>query len=274
MPVVETSEPGRSCLLCGSIDDPTDEHIVPQTLWNEWGLDPNSAGLARYRCTLCRKHNGALSALHSRPEMKDLIVHGGPVNKRTLRQFADWAVWVTMELGLARGTGVLDEAMARKLLLDHADGGVGGPPAGMRVYAALVDEQPATAVAVPKFEIAVKGDDRISYDESGEPSGFSVREGRIKVAESIVVGHLAVIVLGRTLGSGPDHRRRLDAAAAVAGLAPVHPLPNGKATLSVLKVPMSALNDVFVPPGLGSDTSLLPKQIRAVMELFDLSAAP
>lgn len=273
-PAVEPIKPDEACLLCGSTDNPTDEHIVPQTLWNAWGLDPNRADLAHYRCTLCGKHNNALSTLHNRSEMNDLIVNGSPVTRRTLRQFGDWAVWVTMELGLARRTGILDEAVARELLLARADSDSGGPPAGMRVYAAFVDPQPATVVSAPRFEIAVKDDDRISYDYSGEPNGFSVRTGRIKVAESIVVGHLAVIVLGRTLDSGPDHRQRLDAAAAAAGLAPVLPLPEGKATLSVLKVPMNELHHVFVPPGFGSDMSLLPKGVQALDDLFDLTAAP
>lgn len=273
-PGVVPSKPDEACLLCGSTANPTVEHIVPQTHWRAWGLDPNRADLARYRCTMCGRHNNALSKLHNRPEMNDLIINGNPVTRKTLQQFGDWAVWVTMELGLARGMGVLDEAVARELLLARADGHIGTPPAGMRVYAAFVAPQPATTVSTPRFEIAVKDDDRISYDYSGVSNGFTMREGRINVAEALVVGHLAVIVLGRTLDSGEGHHQRLDAAAAAAGLAPVLPLPEGKATLGVLKVPMNELRDVFVPPGFGSDTSLLPKGVRALDDLFGLTAAP
>lgn len=74
----------KPCLLCGAVDDPTDEHIIPQTLWNRFGIDPNQPHLARFRTDLCGRHNQATSALHQRTEVMELIEHGEPVSAKTL----------------------------------------------------------------------------------------------------------------------------------------------------------------------------------------------
>jgi hypothetical protein len=74
------------CLLCGVLDDPTVEHIIPQTLWNRFGIDPDCENLAQFRTTLCEPHNQATSALHRRIEMMELIETGEHVTRKTLQQ--------------------------------------------------------------------------------------------------------------------------------------------------------------------------------------------
>lgn len=64
-----TPDPGSGpCLLCGALADPTLEHIIPQTLWKRFGIDPNREDLAQFWTTLCDAHNQATSALHMRPD--------------------------------------------------------------------------------------------------------------------------------------------------------------------------------------------------------------
>lgn len=99
------NDEGRPCLLCGSLEEPTVEHIIPQALWKRFGLDPDHDDLARFRTDLCFTHNQATSVLHQRSEMMDLIETGSPITKKTLQHLGDWIVWITLLLSLARGRG-------------------------------------------------------------------------------------------------------------------------------------------------------------------------
>lgn len=127
-------------MLCGADQDLTIEHIIPQALWRRFGIDPDRPTLADYKTILCERHNQATSALHRRPDLLDLIETGEPVTRRTLTHLGDWAVWVTLLLGLARGSGVLGETVTRDVLLRRFDANAGGTPRGVRVYAARVLE--------------------------------------------------------------------------------------------------------------------------------------
>ena len=100
-----TPAPGSGpCLLCGPTDEPTVEHIIPQTLWSRFGIDPNRPDLAPFRTTLCNSHNKATSNLHERSDMMNLISPGAPVTRKTLNQLGDWAIWVTLLFALERGS--------------------------------------------------------------------------------------------------------------------------------------------------------------------------
>lgn len=81
-------------------------------------MDLNREDLAVYRTDLCVPHNKATSALRQRTQMMDLIETGEPVTRTTLRHLGDWAVWVTLLLGLARGSGVLGAEASREFLLE------------------------------------------------------------------------------------------------------------------------------------------------------------
>lgn len=139
------------CLICGATTDLTVEHIIPQTLWNRFGIDPNGAGdVAKTRTILCSTCNSATGQLHERGAMLDLIAEGVPVTKQTLRQLADWTFWVTILLGLARGVGVLPLSEARSWLRDRFfSSNRAGVPRGLRVYAGRsADPLPTT---IPAF---------------------------------------------------------------------------------------------------------------------------
>ena len=62
----------------------------------------------------------------------------------------------------------------------------------------------------------------------------------MKVAESVGLGEFALLTLGRTRSSGPDHNYRLDAAAATVGLERIHPLPSPLPQLTPKVVSMRA----------------------------------
>jgi hypothetical protein len=154
-----TPHPGSGpCLLCGAIADPTLEHILPQTLWKRFGIDPNREDLAQFWTTLCDAHNQATSALHARPDMMSLIETGEPVTRKTLDHLSDWAVWVTLLFALERGSGVLGAEASRELLLRRFSTGHGGTPKGFRVYAARVAGyvEPADPPRVP-YALALFG---------------------------------------------------------------------------------------------------------------------
>jgi hypothetical protein len=120
----------EGCLICGTTDELTVEHIIPQTLWKRFGLDPDHDDLARYRTTLCQTHNQATSALHRRSEAIRLIATGEPVTTKTLAHLADWAVWVTLLLGLANGHGVLRPGEAAAYCLIASTGALVASPEG------------------------------------------------------------------------------------------------------------------------------------------------
>jgi hypothetical protein len=257
----------RPCLLCGDTNDPTVEHIIPQTLWKRFGIDPNRDELAVYRTTLCGRHQRATSVLHNDPEMMDLIESGEPVTRRTLQQLARWTTWVTLLLGLARGSAVLGGDLSRELLLRRFDGGGGGPPGGMRVYAARVSRfvQPAEPAIVP-YLLALHGDDSVLLDSRRRPSGFSFAAGPMNASESIGIGSVALLAMGKSYVSGPDHESRLDQAVAQVGLERIHPLSASVPTLSPRPVSMTDVSRLFTvfPIRADLDLSLMPARLKAL----------
>lgn len=255
------------CLLCMTPDEPTVEHIVPRTLWERFGIDPDGEDVARFRRTLCRPHNEATSALHNRTDMMDLIQAGRPVTRKTLAHLADWAVWVTLLLGLARGSGVLGEETSRRLLLDRFKPNGSSTPRGMRVYAARLTNSvdPAEPPVTP-YALALRGDDRVLLDAAGNPSGFTVRQGPIHASEAIGLGKLALLVVGETWSSGPDHRERLDRAASGVGMVRIHPLAREEPLpdLPPTAISMRDVSRRFTVVPFGADWSLMPRALQAL----------
>lgn len=245
------------------------EHIVPQALWKRFGLNPNHERLARYRTTLCRKHNAATSQLHQRTEVLDLIEKGEPATKKSLGLLADWATWVILLLGLASGEGVLPDKEARRLLTERFDGRNGGPPKGLRVYVARVAEYVSDTTFVSHM-VGVERDGRIVLDHAGVPIGFNARTGPITASEAIGLGKVAILVLARTYPSGMDHDARLDAAGATVGLDRIHPPQEDAPALAPRQVDISAVSQVFMPVMHGGDTSLLPPVVRMAVEMLML----
>ena len=258
---VDDEDGVRSCLLCGSSDEPTTEHIIPQALWRRFGIDPDRDDLARYRTTLCHTHNQATSALHRRAEMLDLIETGEPISRRTLHHLADWTVWVTLLLALARGSGVLGAEQSRSLLLRRFDTDEAGVPQGMRVYAARVSEY-AERLDITPHVVALHGDSRVMLNHEGFPIGYSVRTGPVNASESIGLGRLALLVLGRTHSSGPHHLDRLDAAAAAINLDRILPLGDALPELNPTAVSMAEVSKLFTVVPFGADFSLFPAALQ------------
>ncbi|MDX1883879.1 hypothetical protein [Mycolicibacterium sp. 120270] len=256
-----------TCLICGSDEEATSEHIVPQTLWLRFGLDPNHKDLERYRTTLCRRHNEATGKLHRRTEVIELIENGGPFTKKSLGLLADWAVWVTVLLGLSTGEGVLPGDEARSLLRARFDEHGGGLPRGIRVYAARVSEY-VRDTTFTSYMVAVEKDRRTVLDYRGTPIGFLGIAGPVTVTESIGLGKIALLVLSRTYPSGVGHNDRLDAAATTVGMERIHPPAATLPILAPRAIDMTALSEVFMPVPDGQDWSLLPDGVKFTLSMF------
>lgn len=257
-PVVAGPNP---CLMCDADSDPTVEHIIPQTLWKRFGIDPDREDLATFRTSLCYRHNQATGALHRRDLMMQLIETGEPVTRQTLLHLGDWAVWVTLLLGLARGSGVLGAKASRDLLLQRFDAGT-GPPSGVRVYAARVKEYVPGGPPTTPYVLALRGDSRILLDEAAKPIGLTVREGPMNASESIGLGEVALLVVGSTYASGPDHLHLLDRAAASVGLDRIHPLSDTLPALTRREISMKNVHGLFTVVPFGADPSLLPPRLQ------------
>lgn len=262
------------CLICGATTDLTVEHIIPQTLWNRFGIDPNGVGdVAKTRTILCSTCNSATGQLHERGAMLDLIAEGAPVTKQTLRQLADWTFWVTILLGLARGAGVLPISEARRWLQDRFfSGNQAGVPRGLRVYAGRSADLAAhPVVPTASYAVSLMDDPSVVTNQDGRPIGYSAHEGTsVQAAEVLGLGSLVLLVVGRAHSSGPDHTTRLDSAVASAGLVRIHPLPTPIPTFATSTVSVAAAHELFVrePLLLGVDLNLLPVNIRRVVEAF------
>ncbi len=257
----------KFCLICGSADQATTEHIVPQTLWLRFGLDPDHEDLERYRTTLCLSHNKDTGKLHQRTDIIELIENGGSFTKKSLGLLADWAVWVTALLGLATGEGVLPEDEARRLLRDRFGGHGGGLPRGIRVYAARVSEY-VKNTAFTSYMVAVREDRRTVLDYAGTPVGFNACAGPITASESIGLGKIALLVLPRTYPSGFGHDNRLDVAAATVGMERIHPPVNTLPILTPRAIDMMAVSQVFMPVPDGQDASLLPDGVKLALSML------
>lgn len=260
----------RPCLLCGDVDNPTVEHVIPQALWNRFGIDPNESHLAPFRTNLCGRHNHATSALHRRSEVINLIAEGEPASTRALTHLADWAVWVTLLLGLARGSGVLDADKARELLLRRFDSHDGGLPKGVRVYVAPISEHvEASETDGTQYALALVGDSRVVTDAEGRPQGLSERTGSTNASEAIALGKLAILVVGKSYKSGPAHEERLNEAARSVGMECIWPLSDRVATLDPRRVSIAEVGRLFTADPFGADLSLFPASIRGWIRLME-----
>lgn len=256
------------CLICGLRDELTVEHIIPQTLWRRFGIDPDREDLARFRTKLCARHNKATSVLHERTQMMAFLETGDPVTRKTLSHLGDWAVWVTLLLSLARGSGVLGAEVTRASLLRRFDTDQAGTPKGIRVYAARVSEY-VDPVEPPfsSYMLALRGDSRVRLDYAGEPCGFAVREGPINASASIGLGKFALLIVGATYPSGPDHLERLDQAAGRVGLQRILPLGNTLPALVPTSISMADVSRLFTVLPFGADLSLVPQAIQLMTSL-------
>lgn len=279
------------CLLCEITEDLEVEHVVPQRLWKSFGIHPKTgqikgrrdlppAPIARFCTTFCRMHNEATGKIHNgeRDAMMKLISEGrGPATEVVLHDLADWAVWVTMLLGLARsvdpsqsGGGVLSDERATQMLKRRFDEGIEEIPEGMRVYAARVDKYDDGSSAALRYMLALTEDQGVILDWQGNPSGFAVSEGTMNAAEVIGLGDFVLLVLGQTYSSGDDHDARLDEAVASAGLELIFPLPMPLPTLDPKVIDMNGVARLLTTLPFGDvEISLLPEQIRVLWTIFD-----
>jgi hypothetical protein len=290
------------CLLCGATDDLTVEHMIPAALWERWGIDPETgahfktdpatrqrtdlpeaplADVARYCTTFCLMHNGATSKLHS-GGILDLIAEGGQPDVKTLRRLAEWAIWVTMLIGLHRGDdpnqrggGILPDGRGREVLRRRFDADDGRTPGGYRVYAAQVDDYDHSAATVVHRVVLLYENPHVLTDQ-GSAVGQSSGEGPMNAAEVIGLGKFLLLVLGRTHPSGRDHNDRLDDAASSVGLELIHPLVDSAAAPPLVPnvVNMNNASRLFWQMPFGADTSLLSARFRDVFFPLAEDAAP
>lgn len=261
-----------ACLICESAENLTVEHIIPQTLWKKFGVDPNAdeGGVPKTRATLCRACNAATGKLHQRPEMMAMIDTGAPIIGRTLNHLADWTFWVLLILGLERGSPVIPKA--RSLLQDRFSRGSdsGGIPRGVRVYTGIATTLESSHIAeTSRFSVALVGDPD-GLGNRGAAFGSTVQGGQaLQAAQSIGLGKLVVLVLPPTQSSGREHEARLDAAATTVGLTRIHP-PPGHPTpgLDAHEFDLDAVRNLFVFPPFGEDTTLLPDHFRRLFDTF------
>ncbi|WES65833.1 hypothetical protein P0L94_07110 [Microbacter sp. GSS18] len=262
------------CLICGETNRPelTLEHIIPQTLWRRFGVDPNQEGdVRKTHTTLCKRCNDATSRLHSRTEMMELIEKGTPATDMAIGQMADWVFWILLLLALERGDSIVPADVARRLLhsrfVTHTATGI---PPGWRVYAARVAtlEHQGTAVQ-ESYEVLTAFGNMGVTSAAGHAIGFTGRSGAaVQSALTIGIGSMGFLVLPPTESSGPNHLDRVDAAAAENGLERLVPRRGAVATLTVGAADVGALRDIFVSPFEGSDRSLLPQRLRSLLGAF------
>jgi hypothetical protein len=251
------------CLLCGETAEPTVEHILPQTLLIQLGMDPNREDLQTFRTMLCRRHNHATSGLHSRDEMIKLMVNGGPVTRRTLRHLGDWAVWVMSLLSLARGSGVIDPNIARAALLRRFDSVEGGTPRGVRVYAARATAfRISPEPPVVPHALALVGDTSVCLTTPAIRSGSACQPDPSLLLIQLGSERSPFSSLRETYSSGPDHNNRLDAAVRKVCLDRILPLPDRVPELTPTAISMRAVSKLFTVLPFGADLSLMPEGIR------------
>lgn len=263
------------CIICGSTTNLTVEHIIPQALWKRFGVDPNatSGDVPKTRTTLCSPCNSATAALHNRTDMMALIETGSPTNKKTLQHLADWAFWVLLLLGLARGNGVVPADDARALLRARfVDRTAPSVPRGVRVYAGVATTlEPSSPTATTSFSVARIDDPSVLRDHAGEAMGMSARFGQpLQATQSIGIGKVVLLVLGPTQFSGAGHEARLDLAAATVGLTPIHPLQDPIPELVPSEYDLEAIRDLFVSVPFGTDDSLLPMRLQGLIRAFQV----
>lgn len=258
------------CLICRSTAELTVEHIIPQTLLKRFGIDPDTAegDVFKTRTTLCRSCNAGTAALHERGEMMTLIETGTPTNKRTLRQLSDWAFWVLLLLGLARGNEIVPAETARALLVERfSRRTVTSVPKGVRVYLGVASSlNSSTSPAARTFAVARLDDPSIYRSAAGKAIGIAARSGQsIQAAQSIGLGKVVLLVLGPTISSGANHAGRLDEAASTVGLGRIHPLSDVVPVFEPSEYNLDSVSHVFVRVLFGDDPSLLPEVFHKLM---------
>ncbi len=65
------------CVICGDLDNPTLEHIIPQALLLRMGVEPATTADHPFTTSLCNDCNTATSKLHNNTDLLDLIETGG-----------------------------------------------------------------------------------------------------------------------------------------------------------------------------------------------------
>lgn len=262
-----------ACLICGSTEELTVEHIIPQTLWKRFGVDPNTPGgdVPKTRTTLCRSCNAGTAELHRRSDMMALIETGTPITKRSVQHLADWAFWVLLLLGLARGSSVVAEQVARALLLARfATRESTSIPKGVRVYAGIATTLEGSPLPeTPSFAVARTNGPGVYRNRAGEARGMTAFSGQpLPAAQSIGLGKIVVLVLESTESSGADHEGRLDLAATAVGLTRIHPLPSTVPHSEAREYDLHAVRDLFVTAPFGNEFSLLPEPLRWLLQAF------
>lgn len=259
------------CLLCGETDVTllTLEHIIPQTLWNRFGIDPNGSGdVRKTHTTLCEACNGATSRLHQRSEMLDLLETGTPVTDTTLRQVADWIFWVLLLLHYSRGDKVIPPEVAHKLLHDRfVSRTTGALPRGWRIYAARTTTL-ASSGASPRtrYDVVTAHNTGRRTNGAGRLIGLAFGTSRsVQAALTVGIGKLIFLILPPTEQSGPNHLDRVDAAARENGLERIQPLRGTAPTLPMVTVDVHRVRDIFLNPFEGDDHTLLPESLRALL---------
>ncbi|GAA1078232.1 hypothetical protein NXT08_24180 (plasmid) [Rhodococcus pyridinivorans] len=252
------------CVICGDLDNPTLEHIIPQALLLRMGVEPATTADHPFTTSLCNDCNTATSKLHNNTDLLDLIETGAPVSQNTLRALAFWIVWITLLLGVKRGGDVWPIEDARQRLQSRfSDRSGGGVPKGTRVYAALVNEDETSTLSA-QYSILLRNDPRVILDHANFPTGY--RPSGAKTAAAVLrVGNLVVMVLGPTWSSGPDHISLIDKAAADIGLTPIWPSTNPEITLTPHTVALKEVWNLFVcTPFTTRNNELLPAALRAL----------
>lgn len=134
------------------------------------------------------------------------------------------------------------------------------------MYAARVaDYREPAEPAVTRYTLALCGDSRVMLGPDNQPRGLSIRTGPLSASESIGLGRVALLVVGRTYPSGPGHLERLDQAAAQVGLELVWPLGNSLPTLEPTSISVADLSRLFTVSPLGTDLSLMPAALQGLL---------
>lgn len=261
------------CLICGDSDPDrlTLEHIIPQTLWARFGVDPNQDGdVRKTHTTLCRRCNGATARLHTREAMFDLLETGTPATEATVSQMADWVFWVLLLIELERGDTVVPADEIRQLLRARfVRKTTSSIPKGWRLYAAHTSTLASHGRDVESFEVVTAFDSSGYKDSTGALIGFTTPFGlTMQSALTIGIGKIGFLVLPPTVSSGPGHLDRVDAAAARGGLERISPRRGASTSLTQGNADVGSFGRIFVPPFAGDNRSTLPEQLRKLIEKF------
>jgi len=193
----------------------------------------------------------------------------------TFARLAQWTAWVFMLLGVTRRVSEWPRDHAMDLLRQRfpctpgVQPGTGNATSGTRVYAALADDSVA-ASELPRWAVALRKDPRVVLNASDQPVGGRLTSGSALVAaDALRLGELVLLVVGPTWRSGAEHERRMDEAAARAGLTHL-----GSASrlggLKTQAVSLDAISELFTtdPFDVRTEINLLPQDIRAAVEAF------